>query len=273
MKNTKAWSVKMRLALLALAALVWIAVPVSARAEGETVDTWDGITIADGFAVGTGTENNPYQINTAAELAYFAKSVNGGQWYDGEYIILKNNINLNNQEWIPIGNDRNSFRGNFDGGNHTVTGMRISNSSADYVGLFGECTRYNINSAIKNITVENSVITGKVHVGAIIGYAGEINIENCQSVGNTVNGNKKVGGISGSVVGSVSSAAKIVQCYNSSTVTGEYFVGGIVGAGNRCIAENCLNTGEIKGNYYGSAGGGIFGILSTNTSQITACIN
>ena len=273
MKNTKAWSVKIRLALLALAALVWIAVPVSARAEGETVDTWDGITIADGFAVGTGTENNPYQINTAAELAYFAKSVNGGQWYDGEYIILKNNINLNNQEWIPIGNHRNSFRGNFDGGNHTVTGMRISNSSADYVGLFGECTRYNINSAIKNITVENSVITGKVHVGAIIGYAGEINIENCQSVGNTVNGNKKVGGISGSVVGSVSFAAKIVQCYNSSTVTGEYFVGGIVGAGNRCIAENCLNTGEIKGNYYGSAGGGIFGILSTNTSQITACIN
>lgn len=263
----------MRLALLALAALVWIAVPVSARAEGETVDTWDGTAIADGFAVGTGTENNPYQINTAAELAYFAKSVNGGQWYDGEYIILKNNINLNNQEWIPIGNHRNSFRGNFDGGNHTVTGMRISNSSADYVGLFGECTRYNINSAIKNITVENSVITGKVHVGAIIGYAGEINIENCQSVGNTVNGNKKVGGISGSVVGSVSYAAKIVQCYNSSTVTGEYFVGGIVGAGNRCIAENCLNTGEIKGNYYGSAGGGIFGILSTNTSQITACIN
>lgn len=263
----------MRLALLVLAALAWIAVPVSARAEGETVDTWDGTAIADGFAVGTGTENNPYQINTAAELAYFAKSVNGGQWYDGEYIILKNNINLNNQEWIPIGNHRNSFRGNFDGGNHTVTGMRISNSSADYVGLFGECTRYNINSAIKNITVENSVITGKVHVGAIIGYAGEINIENCQSVGNTVNGNKKVGGISGSVVGSVSYAAKIVQCYNSSTVTGEYFVGGIVGAGNRCIAENCLNTGEIKGNYYGSAGGGIFGILSTNTSQITACIN
>lgn len=263
----------MRLVLLALAALVWIAVPVSARAEGETVDTWDGITIADRFAVGTGAENDPYQINTAAELAYFAKSVNGGRRYDREYIILKNNINLNDKEWTPIGTDSNPFRGNFDGGNHTVTGMRISNSSADYVGLFGECTRHNINSAIKNITVENSVITGEEHVGAIIGYAGEINIENCQSVGNTVNGKRKVGGISGSVVGSVSSAAKIVQCYNSSTVTGEYFVGGIVGAGDRCIAENCLNTGEIKGNYYGRAGGGIFGILSTNTSQITACIN
>lgn len=263
----------MRLALLALAALVWIAVPVSARAEGETVDTWDGKTIAGGFAAGEGTQDNPFQIETAAQLAFFAKSVNAGNWYDGEYIILKNNINLNDKEWTPIGTDRNPFRGNFDGRNHTVTGMLISNSSADYVGLFGECTRHNIDSAIKNITVENSVITGEDHVGAIIGYAGEINIENCQSVGNTVNGNKKVGGISGSVVGSVSSAAKIVQCYNSSTVTGEYFVGGIVGAGDRCIAENCLNTGEIKGNYYGKAGGGIFGILSTNTSQITACIN
>lgn len=63
----------MRLALLALAALVWIAVPVSARAEGETVDTWDGTAIADGFAAGEGTQDNPFQIETAAELAYFAK--------------------------------------------------------------------------------------------------------------------------------------------------------------------------------------------------------
>ena len=57
MKNTKAWSVKMRLALLALAALaalVWIAVPVSARAEGETVDTWDGTAVA--FTQGRGTK-------------------------------------------------------------------------------------------------------------------------------------------------------------------------------------------------------------------------
>ena len=59
----------MRLALLALAALVWIAVPVSARAEGETVDTWDGKTIAGGFAAGEGTQDNPFQIETAAQLA------------------------------------------------------------------------------------------------------------------------------------------------------------------------------------------------------------
>ena len=267
-KSTKAWSMKMRLALLALAALVWIAVPVSARAE---TDVWNG-TIASGFAVGTGTENDPYQINTAAELAYFAKSVNDGKWYDGEYIILKNNINLNNQEWTPIGNHSNSFRGNFDGRNHTVTGMQIS-GELDRVGLFGECTKHNVNSAIKNITVKDSVICGINFVGAIVGYAEEINIENCRSIGNTINGKTDVGGICGKIGGY--SVGKVSQCYNSSKVTGRGRVGGIAGMGG--IAENCLNTGEIMiiNKAYQSAGGGIFGIFddTTTSATITACVN
>lgn len=258
----------MRLALLALAALVWIAVPVSARAE---TDVWNG-TIASGFAVGTGTENDPYQINTAAELAYFAKSVNDGKWYDGEYIILKNNINLNNQEWTPIGNHSNSFRGNFDGRNHTVTGMQIS-GELDRVGLFGECTKHNVNSAIKNITVKDSVICGINFVGAIVGYAEEINIENCRSIGNTINGKTDVGGICGKIGGY--SVGKVSQCYNSSKVTGRGRVGGIAGMGG--IAENCLNTGEIMiiNKAYQSACGGIFGIFddTTTSATITACVN
>lgn len=258
----------MRLALLALAALVWITVPVSARAE---TDVWNG-TIASGFAVGTGTENDPYQINTAAELAYFAKSVNDGKWYDGEYIILKNNINLNNQEWTPIGNHSNSFRGNFDGRNHTVTGMQIS-GELDRVGLFGECTKHNVNSAIKNITVKDSVICGINFVGAIVGYAEEINIENCRSIGNTINGKTDVGGICGKIGGY--SVGKVSQCYNSSKVTGRGRVGGIAGMGG--IAENCLNTGEIMiiNKAYQSACGGIFGIFddTTTSATITACVN
>ena len=265
----------MRLVLLALAALVWIAVPVSARAEGETVDTWDGKTIAGGFAAGEGTQDNPFQIETAAQLAYFAKTVNDGKWYDGEYIILKNNINLNDKEWTPIGTDSHPFRGNFDGGNHTVTRMLISNSSADYVGLFGECTRHNINSAIKNITVKDSDIHGKRHVGAIVGYAKEINIENCRSIGNTINGKTNVGGICGYFGGSP--GGKVSQCYNSSKVTGNDSAGGIAGMGDRCTAENCLNTGEIKvtTRQDKSTSGGIFGSFSDiiASATITACVN
>lgn len=261
----------MRLALLALAALAWIAVPVSARAE---TDVWNG-TIASGFAGGTGMENDPYQINTAEELAYFAKTVNEGQPYNGLYIVLKNDLDLNNQEWTPIGNSRNPFKGNFDGDNHTVTGMQISNSSKDYVGLFGECTKHNINSAIKNITVRNSDICGKSHVGAIVGWAYEINIENCRSIANKINGERRVGGICGYFGGNP--GGKVSQCYNSSEVSGKRSAGGIAGMGDRCTAENCLNTGEIKvtTTQNESTGGGIFGFFddSIASASITACVN
>ena len=271
-KNTKAWSMKMRLALLALAALVWIAVPVSARAEGETVDTWDGTAIADGFAAGDGTQDDPFQIETAAQLAHFAKTVNEGEAYLYKYIVLTADIDLANKEWTPIGNHSNPFKGNFNGDNHTVTGMQIS-GELDRVGLFGECTKHNVNSAIKNITVKDSVICGINFVGAIVGYAEEINIENCRSIGNTINGKTDVGGICGKIGGY--SVGKVSQCYNSSKVTGRGRVGGIAGMGG--IAENCLNTGEIMiiNKAYQSAGGGIFGIFddTTASASITACVN
>lgn len=262
----------MRLALLALAALVWIAVPVSARAEGETVDTWDGTAIADGFAAGDGTQDDPFQIETAAQLAHFAKTVNEGEVYLYKYIVLTADIDLANKEWTPIGNHSNPFKGNFNGDNHTVTGMQIS-GELDRVGLFGECTKHNVNSAIKNITVKDSVICGINFVGAIVGYAEEINIENCRSIGNTINGKTDVGGICGKIGGY--SVGKVSQCYNSSKVTGRGRVGGIAGMGG--IAENCLNTGEIMiiNKAYQSAGGGIFGIFddTTASASITACVN
>ena len=270
-KSTKAWSMKMRLALLALAALVWIAVPVSARAE---TDVWDGMTASE-FAGGTGEENDPYQISTAAQLAYLAQKVNAGEAYRYKYIVLTADIDLANKEWTPIGIYRNSFQGNFDGRNHTVTRMRISNSSMDYGGLFGECRRHNINSAIKNITVKNSDINGKRFVGAIVGRAEGINIENCRSIANTINSEKNVGGICGYFGGNP--GGKVSQCYNSSKVTGDDSAGGIAGIGDRCTAENCLNTGEIKvtTRQDESTGGGIFGFFNDSiaSASITACVN
>lgn len=261
----------MRLALLALAALVWIAVPVSARAE---TDVWDGMTASE-FAGGTGEENDPYQISTAAQLAYLAQKVNAGEAYRYKYIVLTADIDLANKEWTPIGIYRNSFQGNFDGRNHTVTRMRISNSSMDYGGLFGECRRHNINSAIKNITVKNSDINGKRFVGAIVGRAEGINIENCRSIANTINSEKNVGGICGYFGGNP--GGKVSQCYNSSKVTGDDSAGGIAGIGDRCTAENCLNTGEIKvtTRQDESTGGGIFGFFNDSiaSASITACVN
>lgn len=239
--------------------------------RGKT-DTWDGTTIADKFAAGDGTQGNPFQIETAAQLAYFAKTVNEGEAYLHKYIVLTADIDLANKEWTPIGNYSNPFKGNFNGDNHTVTGMQIS-GELDRVGLFGECIKFNVNSAIKNITVKDSVICGINFVGAIVGYAEGINIENCRSIGNTINGKTDVGGICGKIGGY--SVGKVSQCYNSSKVTGRVRVGGIAGMGG--IAENCLNTGEIMiiDKAYQSACGGIFGIFddTTASASITACVN
>ena len=103
--------------------------------------------------------------------------------------------------------------------------------------------------------------------------AEKINIENCRSIGNTINGETDVGGICGKIGGY--SVGKVSQCYNSSKVTGGGRVGGIAGMGS--IAENCLNTGEITiiNKAHKSAGGGIFGIFddTTASASITACVN
>ena len=218
------------------------------------------------------TQDNPFQIETAAQLAYFAKTVNEGEAYLYKYIVLTADIDLANKEWRPIGNHSNPFKGNFNGNNHTVTGMQIS-GELDRVGLFGECIKFNVDSAIKNITVKDSVICGINFVGAIVGYAEGINIENCRSIGNTINGKTDVGGICGKIGGY--SVGKVSQCYNSSKVTGRVRVGGIAGMGG--IAENCLNTGEIMiiNKAHKSAGGGIFGIFddTTASASITACVN
>ena len=145
--------------------------------------------------------------------------------------------------------------------------------ASDCVGLFGGCTRHNVYSAIKNITVKNSDIHGEKFVGAIVGRAEEINIENCRSIGNTINDETDVGGICGKIGGY--SGGKVSQCYNSSKVTGGGRVGGIAGMGS--IAENCLNTGEITiiREAYRSACGGIFGIFgdATTSARVTACVN
>ena len=90
-------------------------------------DIWDG-TVADGFAGGDGTENSPYQIAKASQLAFLAKSVNEGNLYADNYISLACDIDLNNIDWTPIGNGIQAFMGNFDGKDHTIKNLNISQS-------------------------------------------------------------------------------------------------------------------------------------------------
>ena len=267
-KSTKAWSMKMRLALLALAALVWITVPVSARAEGETVDTWDGTAVA--FTKGSGTEEDPWLIENAEQLAYLAQQVNNGTDYKWNHFLLFSDLDLNGNEWMPIGTDSNPFWGGFDGGGHTITGMTIT-GDGDYVGLFGECRNFTADSSyIKSVTVKGANISGKSFVGAIAGAGA--NISDCYSIENTIYASRCVGGVCGSLIG------KISGCYNSSSVSGISTAGGIMGSasyeGNvgNGVVQYCYNIGTVTVSQQDSSVGGITG-ASANRYDISNCLN
>lgn len=256
----------MRLALLALAALAWIAVPVSARAE---TDVWDGTT-ASGFAGGTGTEGDPWLIENAEQLAYLAQQVNNGTDYERKHFRLVSDLDLRGNEWTPIGTYRKPFWGGFDGGGHTITGMTIT-GNRDYVGLFGECHNFTAASSyIKSVTVKQANISGCNFVGAIAGEGA--NISDCYSIENTICANRCVGGICGSLTGNISG------CYNSSSVSGNSTAGGIMGSASyngivgNGVVQYCYNIGAVTVRQQDSSVGGITG-ASANRYDISNCLN
>lgn len=259
----------MRLALLALAALVWIAVPVSARAEGETVDTWDGTAVA--FTQGRGTKEEPWLIENAEQLAYLAQQVNNGTDYEREHFLLVSDLDLSGKKWTPIGTGGKSFWGGFDGGGHTITGMTITGKENSYVGLFGECRNFTAASSyIKSVTVKGANISGKSFVGAIAGAGA--NISDCYSIENTIYASRCVGGVCGSLTGNISG------CYNSSSVSGISTAGGIMGSasyeGNvgNGVVQYCYNIGTVTVSQQDSSVGGITG-ASANRYDISNCLN
>ena len=268
-KSTKAWSMKMRLALLALAALVWIAVPVSARAEGETVDTWDGTVEA--FTEGSGTKEDPWRIENAEQLAYLAQQVNNGTNYRGKHFLLVSDLDLSVKEWTPIGTYSNSFWGGFDGGGRTITGMTITGKENKYVGLFGACYNFTAPSSyIKSVTVKRANISGHSFVGAIAGAGA--NISDCYSIENTSYASRCVGGVCGSLIGNISG------CYNSSSVKGNSTAGGIMGSASyegrdgNGVVQYCYNIGAVTVSQQDSSVGGITG-ASANRYNISNCLN
>ena len=257
----------MRLALLALAALVWIAVPVSARAEG---DSWVECA-ATSFAGGTGEENDPYQISTAAQLAYLAKQVNEGTDYQRVHFRLVSDLDLSGKEWTPIGTDGKIFWGGFDGGGRTITGMTITGKENKYVGLFGACYNFTAPSSyIKSVTVKRANISGHSFVGAIAGAGA--NISDCYSIENTIYASRCVGGVCGSLIGNISG------CYNSSSVKGNSTAGGIMGSASyegrdgNGVVQYCYNIGAVTVSQQDSSVGGITG-ASANRYNISNCLN
>jgi len=206
--------------------------------------------------------NGSYTVTSADGLMNIADLVNGGK--TDINITLDKNIDLTGKGWTPIGTSfDNSYKGTFDGGGHTITGLTVTTND-QFVGLFGYLNRAGM---VKNVVMEGIQITSN-HMfgctGGVVGYSWGT-IENC-SVSGSVSGTDCVGGVVGS-----QKAGSIIGCSSSATVKGKHYVGGVAGEKWGTMTA-CYATGNVtleiasqKNNF----GGGVVGL--NGGSRVLAC--
>ena len=203
-----------------------------------------------------------YTVTSADGLMNVAELVNGGK--TDINITLDKNIDLTGKGWTPIGTSfDNSYKGTFDGGGHTITGLTVTTND-QFVGLFGYLNRA---GTVKNVVMEGIQITSN-HMfgctGGVVGYSWGT-IENC-SVSGSVSGTDCVGGVVGS-----QKAGSIIGCCTSATVKGTHYVGGVAGEKWGTMTA-CYATGNVtleiasQKNLYG---GGVVGL--NGGSRVLAC--
>ena len=209
--------------------------------------------------------NGSYTVTSADGLMNIAKLVNGGK--SDINITLDTDIDLTGKDWTPIGTDYdNSYKGTFDGGGHTITGLTFTTND-EYAGLFGWLNRA---GTVKNVVMEGVQITSNQiyggSIGGVVGYSWGT-IENC-SVSGSVSGTVYVGGVVGAQIG-----GSITGCSSSATVKGTVDVGGVAGQTNSSATLTaCYATGNViiemapKKNI---AGGGLVGMNAG--SSLLAC--
>ena len=184
------------------------------------------------------SNTNTYTVYNANGLMNVAELVNGGK--SDINITLDKNIDLTGKGWTPIGTDYdNSYKGTFDGGGHTITGLTFTTND-EYAGLFGWLNRA---GTVKNVVMEGVQITSnQIYGGSIGGVAGYSwgTIENC-SVSGSVSGTVYVGGVVGAQID-----GSITGCSSSATVKGMVDVGGVAGQTNSSATLTaCYATGNV----------------------------
>jgi len=141
---------------------------------------------------GTGTEADPYQIKSLKDLKWFRDDVNSGNTYQGKYIVLTDDIDLEDEDWTPIGKG-DGFKGTFDGKGKTISNLLITGNNST-VGLFANT----YDGEIKNLTVSNAKVSGRLNVGVVAGNPYTSKYTNINVTGHVeVNGMSYVGGVGG----------------------------------------------------------------------------
>ena len=204
--------------------------------------------------------NGSYTVTSADGLMNIAELVNGGK--SDINITLDTDIDLTGKDWTPIGTDYdNSYKGTFDGGGHTITGLTFTTNDK-YAGLFGWLNKA---GTVKNVVMEGVQITSNQiyggSIGGVVGYSWGT-IENC-SVSGSVSGTVYVGGVVGAQIG-----GSITGCSSSATVKGTTDVGGVAGQTNSgATMTACYATGNVIIEIHPTnniSGGGLVGMNGGN---------
>lgn len=188
-----------------------------------------------------GTANSPFLIESIGDLETLASDVNSGTDYSGKYFELTKPLTSEN-DFTPIGiiNEEESvykpFRGIFIGGGNTISGLIINKPNDQGVGLFGYI---HSPARIENLKITSSSITGNYMVGAIVGcYMGYAQDENvgifdCEVSNDVSVKANTIDELTGSKVGGIAGymeyGATISNCTSLAIVSGDEYVGGIVG--------------------------------------------
>ena len=210
--------------------------------EGCTIGSWTDGGGESGAAEDLGyiydSNTKTYTVYNANGLMNIAELVNGGK--SDINITLDKNIDLTGKDWTPIGTDYdNSYKGTFDGGGHTITGLTFTTND-EYAGLFGWLNRA---GTVKNVVMKDVQITNNrswsAFAGGVAGYSWGT-IENC-SVSGSVSGTVYVGGVVGAQW-----FGSITGCSSSATVKGTVDVGGVAGQTNSSATLTaCYATGNV----------------------------
>ena len=188
---------------------------------------WVGGYDDEGLAANADAEAKTLKIESAEQLASFAKAVNGGDTYDGYTVTLMNNIDLNGVEWIQIYGSNHKIT--FDGNGKTISNLKITKGHD--AGFFAN----GVDLTVKNVTFDKADVTAVGRVGVVVGHGMCAIVENCKVTNSTIKAvvtNNDDGDKAGAVVGYLSGqgVAKVIDCtVENCTVEGYRDIGGLVG--------------------------------------------
>lgn len=265
--------------------------------EGTPKGSWAD-NAASAFDGGSGTEEDPYQIATAEQLAYLAVKANEGTLHTlGDYYILTNNIDLSAHQWVPIGRGTSQvskyFDGYFNGNGKTITGLYVDESTDGYLaGLFGLLTGQVWDLTIEDAYVKTAgstssagILAGKIsnsgtkvtncHVsgtvesevcaGGLVGYASYTEFDDCSAKAKVSATGNNIGGFIGEGY-----AASFTDCAAEGSVTGSWCCGGFAGViWYNAKAEHCIADVNVTATDWNT--GGFVGSTGQNTS-ISDCV-